>query len=124
MPTPKAKFYVSLFNNGIYPAQSGAAEGYEDEHPTEWRAANADEVEKYLRGDLEVQIKPIEMLASAPAAPVQPMSIQLADDDEPTPVIVNPATLVAEAPVAPVAPPPVAPAPVAPAPVVIPPAAT
>lgn len=120
MPTPKSKLYVSLSNNGIYPAMGGGAEGYEDEHLSEWRPANADEVEKYNRGELSVTVRPIEMLASAPAAPAQPQSIQLAEDDAPT--IVSPPTTVVEAPVvqpAPVQaqPSPVMPAPVAPAPV-------
>lgn len=43
MPTPKHQFYRSLANNTIYPAMVGGAEGYEDEHPTEWQAASRDE---------------------------------------------------------------------------------
>jgi hypothetical protein len=117
-----AKFthYVSLFNNGIYPAQSGAAEGYEDEHLTEWRPANQNEIEKYLRGDVDVPVQAISLSAPVQAA-VQPSTIQLAEEDEPVTVVPQP-TVVAEAPVvaAPVAPQPVSPAPVMPAPVLPP----
>lgn len=128
MPAPKFTHYVSLHNNGIYPAMSGGAEGYEDEHPSEWRRANQDEIERYVRGEADVQVVPIALSAAvAPVAP-QPVSVQLAPEDpaeaNPAPTIVAPvvAAPVAEAPVvAPAAAAPVVSAtPVMPAPLVAP----
>lgn len=116
MPAPKSTHYVSLHNNGIYPAMAGGAEGYEDEHPTEWRRANQDEIERYVRGEVDVQVVPIALSAAvAPDIAPQPTAVVLAPED---PVVENPApTIVAPAPAAPIAEAPLA-GPSAPAPVV------
>lgn len=80
---PKAPFYVSTANGGVYPAMRNVP-GYEDDNPAEWRVATADEVEAYKRGDRITPTLPAdEVVLSAPAAPAAPSSIQLAEDDAP-----------------------------------------
>lgn len=102
----KHTHFVSLSNNCIYPAMT-SPEGYELDHPTEYRAATHAEIQQYKRGHDSVEVFELPALSAEPAAEsVSPTTLQLADDDDdaPAPVVF------------------IAPAPIAPAPVAIPPA--
>lgn len=106
-PEPKHSHYVSIENDGIYPALSSPS-GYEDEHPSEYRAATAAEIEKYKRGAETVveRALPVDLL---PVSVASPTSITLAPEP---PVAITPFAGPAAPPAAVAAPmPPPAPAP-------------
>ncbi len=107
---PKHQYYVSLSNDGIYPALSSPS-GYEDEHPSEYRAATASEVEEYKAGVEAVVIKPLPVDYDQLGVTASPATIQLAP--EPPVDIVPPAPPLA-APVSPPDPAPILATPVSP----------
>lgn len=71
----KHTHYVSNSNNCIYPAMD-MPDGYEDEHPEEWRPATASEVDKYKNGESAVELKELP-LAPVSVAPVTPTTLTL-----------------------------------------------
>lgn len=82
---PKHTHYVSIENDGIYPALSSPS-GYEDEHPGEYRPATAAEIEKYKRGAEGVVQKPLPV-DSGLVGIAAPATIKLADEALPIDIV-------------------------------------
>lgn len=82
-PTPRAKhkYYVSLSNGVVYPAQTGNP-GVEDVNLGDWRPANPEEIEAYLAGNEKSAPRAGEMDVTVPVLPPTPSVITLQEDDE------------------------------------------
>lgn len=86
VPQPaKRSHYVSMSNDGIYPAMTSPS-GFEDEHPEDWRPASPEEIAKFKAGAESVRIQAVDLSAGEsdlrPEAAL-PEVIRLADEDEP-----------------------------------------
>lgn len=83
--SPKHTHYVSHGNGHIYPSMRNLP-GYEDDNPSDWRPASADEIERFKSGQMRAAKDPVGTVQLADPLPMvaTPAAIKLAPEDPPT----------------------------------------
>lgn len=93
-PEPRHTHYVSLSNNGVYPAMRSPS-GFEDDNPKSWRPANSHEIQLYKEGKpllTEVTGDEIDIADEAPLR-AAPAALKLADDEPAAPAAFVPPSI-------------------------------